>query len=189
VACKELREKRDKEYADILRQQREQRAELQGRQQDGLRSFDLLDHQQAADKTERAQGDRAPLHDEFTSAARETTNPREQGHEDPQQREHEQDEVSDKQRHKVRDPVDAAGLMGLSALGAIADIGERLFDGFFGGGSKPAPKPQPERARSEGPQHSRAAEAQQRADEALAKEAARLYEFWEQRRSRTRDRD
>lgn len=193
-ACKELREQRDKEYADILRQQREQRAELRGRQQDGLRSFDLLDHQQAGDKTEQAKNDRAPLRDEFASAARETTNPREEGHEDSQQCEPELDDAPGKDRHKVRDPVDAAGLIGLSALGAIANIGERLFDGFFGGPTHkshpPRPKDQP-RPSNENAGQARTAERKLRAEELEAAEATRLYEEWQaRRRSRGhRDRD
>jgi hypothetical protein len=189
-ACKELRERRDHEYEDILRQQREQRAELRARQDDGLRSFDLLDHQTAGDRTQQEQRDRSPLHDEFTGAARETTSRRDEREEEAQPHEPELREGGHKERHRVRDPLDAAGLIGLGALGAIAEIGERLFDGFLGGAARPAPKPQPKRSREERAHQPRSTEAQQRSEEALATEAARLQEFWEQRRrSRTRDRD
>jgi hypothetical protein len=85
--------------------------------------------------------------------------------------------------------------MGLGALGAIANIGERLFDGFFG-----ASTPKPRRPNSS-PQsrpsndnddasRARAAERKLRGEELQAEEAARLYEAWqEQRRKRGRDRD
>jgi hypothetical protein len=42
-ACTRLREQRDEDYRALLEQHREQRAELTGRQNDGLRSYNLFD--------------------------------------------------------------------------------------------------------------------------------------------------
>ncbi|OQW54892.1 MAG: hypothetical protein A4S14_14665 [Proteobacteria bacterium SG_bin9] len=49
-------------------------------------------------------------------------------------------------RSRGRDPVSAPGDLGLSAIGAIAAIGERLFDSFFGAKTSAPSNDQPRRA-------------------------------------------
>jgi hypothetical protein len=194
AACKDLREHRDAEYADILHQHREQRAELRTRQQEGLRSFDLLDGRVPSDQSNEAQRERPSVADEFGKAARETSErhapEREEGHEPDPTRE----DATTREQHKVREPLSAAGMMGLGALGAIANIGERLFDGFFGGPAARPRAPHPDvqrRPSNENAGQARTAERKLRAEELEAAEATRLYEAWEaRRRSRGhRDRD
>lgn len=191
AACKELRGQRDTEYAGILRQQRQQRAELRSRQQDGLRSFGLLDK---AAQPEQATASRdRPIADEFRKAARNVGDKR-----SPKQEEVRKLRVPKRKprrdHHKVREPFGAAAGMGLGALGALGTIGERLFDGFFGGPMhKPrAPKPDVrQRASNENATDARATEQKLRTEELEADEATRLYEAWQERR-RTRghrDRD
>lgn len=200
-ACGGLRAQRDHEYEELLRRQRHERADLTARQKDGSRTYDLLDRSDEPHDRDNREVRREEDGDEqgsvraqFGAAARETTEPeRETGRDTRDEREPEVDHEPAAERHRVRDPLDAAGLLGLGALGAIANVGERLFDGFFGGVPKkqprqPAndqPKPSPDHAQARG------AERQTRAEEQQADEAARLEAYWaERRRSRgRRDRD
>jgi hypothetical protein len=190
-ACKELRERRDKEYEAILQQQRDERAELKDRQHEGLRTFALLDGGEESTQAGPLHRDADNLKEGFGSAARETTQPKEREREERHEREFAFDEAPRPETFKVRDGFDAAGSLGLGALGAIANIGERLFDGFFGGVPKQPAKQQDNRSRPEARQHdARRAERQQRTEDKLAEEAAKLHAFWEdRRRTRSRDRD
>jgi hypothetical protein len=92
---------------------------------------------------------------------------------------------------RVRDGLDAIGGLGLGAAGAIAAIGERLFDGFFGG-SPPAnqnqlPKPEPQREprRSDTAREqavARAVEAASRTVQAEDEMRRRDDDYWRERR-------
>lgn len=195
-ACKELREKRDKDYQDLLQQQRGDRAHLKERQGEDLRTYDFLDRQyehdtKGPDQSPDAARARENLKDDFAASSRETTNNPEPEREERREHEPDLDDAPGQERHRVRDPLDAAGMLGLGALGAIASLADRLADGFMGGVSqKPQRQPPPEPKADTGYQHARATERQQRANDNLAEEAARLHEFWvERRRTRTRDRD
>lgn len=196
-ACRKLRERRDQEYAELLQRQREERAELRERQQEGLRSYNLLERgtgsvRVANDNGDAEQATREELRAGFREAANEATQARDRAEHD-QEAAPEFEHWGRNERHKVRDPIDSAGLMGLGALGAIAELGERLFDGFFGGSTAPRPRPQPEKRASRpanDASQARGSERQQRAQEADTEEAARLHAYWEERRrSRSRDRD
>jgi len=190
-ACKELRERRDKEYGAILQQQRDQRAELKDRQHQGLRTFALLDGGDERAEATPHRGDGENLKEGFKSAAREATQPKEPEREERHEREFAFDEAPRPETFKVRDGFDAAGSLGLGALGAIANIGERLFDGFFGGVPKKPAKQQDNQPRPDARQQdARRTERQQRTEEKLAEEAAQIHAFWEERRRRrSRDRD
>jgi hypothetical protein len=193
-ACKQLRAARDEHYAELLKQQREERAELTDRQKDGLRTYELLDRMEVRPGEEQLSDltieRREELRAAFRSAAGEAT---ERSHADEASREQARAEPEDarpNEKHKVRDPIDTLGLSGLGALGAIAELGERFFEGFFGGGSaKPTPRPRPKQPSNDN-SNARSAERSQRTEESIAEEAARLHAYWEERRrSRARDRD
>lgn len=98
---------------------------------------------------------------------------------------------SDKPANKVRDPVDTAGGLGLGALSSLATIGERFFDGLFGG-SKPSIG---RKAMQENPGSFEADPAQRACNERVrsdlreSEEVAKLVQYWEERRQRTRERD
>jgi len=180
-ACGSLREHRDEEYEYLLFKQQEQRDALKTRQRQGVRSTNLLDRmydpdyillrdrdQDREDKAEARplQVGAAHAHAAFESPANET--------------------------FKMRDGFSAMGGLGLGALGAIAEIGERLFDSFFGG--VPAPKiekPTPPPAELQQPEAklARATDAQVRAAESQATEAEQLEDYWQERRQRRRERD
>ena len=197
AACKELREQRDTEYAGILQSQREERARLRQRQDEALRTYDLLDHGheavgRSADRPQEARDRQDRTKAAFGAAADETTKTRDtdeksSGREEPR----EAFEVGPSQADgRVRHPLDVASLLSLGGLGAIAEVGERLFDGFFGGTPAPRPKPQSRHTRAPENDQARATERHQRATEAQAEETARLHAYWEERRrSRGRDRD
>ena len=197
AACTELREQRDTHYAGTLKEQREERARLRQRQSEGLHSYDLLDQADENERPSTAEPQRTreeqdKTRDAFGAASDETTTSREQQEQPRQEREaepaHEFGHANE--NHKVRHPLDTA-LVGLAALGAIANIGEKLFDGFFGGTpAREPPKPQPRQTRRPENAQARATERHQRAAEAQAEEAAALHRYWEERRrSRGRDRD
>ncbi|HEX3861120.1 MAG TPA: relaxase/mobilization nuclease domain-containing protein [Stellaceae bacterium] len=96
---------------------------------------------------------------------------------------------------RVKDGLDAVSGIGMGALGAVAKIGERLMDSFFGNDvSGKARTPQnssapPKRAMSdeERERARRAGEAKAEAEAQVA-EAAALVADWEYRRQRRRER-
>ncbi len=135
-----LREERDGIYQKLLADQRLERADLSSRQGEDVRSPHLLDH-----VNERARGDGIEPSDAFGRAAHEVCGPayaRTAENVDlgpwpdsePPTRTRAEDPF-------VRDPDIASVLVGAGAIGALASIGEKLFDGFFGGD---APRPKPE---------------------------------------------
>ncbi len=198
-ACKELRERRDEEYRQLLARQKEEKAGLRDWQSQGLASARLLEtfYGKASEFETRGSGEYPAerVNALFKSAGRETCNAR-------LRREYVTEDVkepknfaaSGNEKHRVQDGTNAATGVGLGALGAIAELGERLFDGFFGGG--PAPKPvdkSPLRdAEETGPELdlARQAELQAKAQEMEAEEAEKLHAWWqERRRRRGHDRD
>jgi len=177
-----------------LQRQREERAELRERQRDGLHSYELLDRGldrsgAANDNADAREAERDELRAGFRRAAKETTRPRER---DKPQPAPEFKERRRKEHHRVRDPADAIGSLGLGALGGIAEIGERFFDGLFGQNKGRPPRRQPEQREQQpanDPQPARATDRQQRAQEAELDEAARLFAYWEERRRSRGQRD
>jgi hypothetical protein len=207
-ACASLLERRENEYTLLKGRQKEERAELTARQQQGLRSFQLLDRNYDRDDlfpTDRAEhrenmsaGDERSAAKSFSEAARETCEPsqaaKDSERESRDEHQPEFDETPNTERHRVRDPLDAAGLLGLGALGTIANIGERLFDGFMGGGAQARPRqaaPAHRQSKSAAQERkARATETQIRAVENQAAEVERLQAYWQERgRRRGRDRD
>jgi hypothetical protein len=198
-ACAALREQRDETYTALLALHVQQRHELHQRQDEGQRSYHLLNTiypaplQDARDQREGEPGTSDQVREHFRQADGEICErTRDAVTTDHEQEEPAHDRMPPQEQRRVRDPVDAVGSIGLGALGAIATIGERLFDGFFASGEKPAPPKRTEVKREqsfgERPENIRAvalqAEGQARADE----EAKAAREWWEERR-RGRGRD
>ncbi len=198
-SCNSLREQRDAEYRQLLDRQKEERAELRDWQSQGLASTRLLDavHGEPtgfeANGSGEYPGER--VNALFGSAASETCNPRSgREHVAEDVKEPENFAASGNEHHRVNDGASAAAGVGLGVLGAIAELSERLFDGFFGGGPAPKPveKPPVREAEESVPKLSlpRQTELQIRAQEAEAADAEKLHAWWqERRRSRGHDRD
>jgi hypothetical protein len=177
-AIQRLREERDVEYRAILDAQKETRAELRDRQGEGLRSPHLLDH--VAEKESAAGADeetlawaRATAHEPFVQpvhagpemfrlAAAEICAPEDSRGREFVEREDEGGSVTyggdphfltNAENPRVRDSANAAADIGGGLIGGLANIGEKLFDGFLGGDAprqaapeihRPAPPPQRE---------------------------------------------
>jgi hypothetical protein len=197
AACDDLRKTRDLEYAALLARQREERADLKHRQERGISSPQLLDgryppgkaRDDMSDETRASRRDRAA--DDFRRASREVGSRRASSktRRDESAREGFQPRVRPA-AVKVHDGFSVLGGLGLGGLGAIAEIGERLFDGFFGRSemendmaTEREAKPDPEReaAQLDGEQQARVVTQTQ--------EAATLKAYWEERRQRRRQRD
>ncbi|MHB8267431.1 relaxase/mobilization nuclease domain-containing protein [Bradyrhizobium sp.] len=197
AACDDLRKTRDLKYAALLARQTEERADLKHRQERGLSSPQLLDRRyppgkaraDMSEETRASRRDRAA--GDFRRASREvgSKGAPSKTRRDDSAREGFQPRVRPA-AVKVHDGFSALGGLGLGGLGAIAEIGERLFDGFFGRSESEndmaverEAKPDPER------------EAAQLAGERQARivtqtqEAAALKAYWEERRQRRRERD
>jgi hypothetical protein len=201
-ACAALREQRDETYAALLAHQQEQRHGLHQRQDEGERSYHLLDAiypaPPAGSRDRDGSGDKESgsddkLRDEFQQARDETCERAPDAIPEHDREEAEYDRMPPQEHHRVRDPVDAVGSIGLGALGAIANIGERLFDGFFAGGEKPAPpkriEPKQEPSFGERPENIRAVALQAKAQARAEEEAQLAKEWWDERRQRGRERD
>jgi hypothetical protein len=194
--CAALRKERDAEYDALLLEQKCERRELTKHQELGLSSPRLLDLAYPA-QTPEPDTDRTEAGDEarereraFRSAADETC-------EQPEPRRQEEAlpepvGITAAENPRVKDPVSGIGDLGLGALGAIAEIGERLFDGFFGG--RPAPgnsnhphktAPEPKREANDN-SLARAVDAAARRTEQEESDR-RAREFW-QERERERER-
>jgi hypothetical protein len=208
-ACKELRAARDLDYRLLLDRQKQMRAWLADRQERGLETPQLLAggfgprnerKSPEMDGHPPANRDEPQLREDgiaaFGAAAREACTPQSERKE-PQDHEHEDRSFKRKsrKRHRVRRRLTRVSGLGLGALGAIAEIGERLFDGFLGGSpakpqeARPAP-PQPRsKQRAIRASAARETEARQRATAQQVDEAEQAEAFWqERRRSRGRDR-
>ncbi|WP_346296430.1 relaxase/mobilization nuclease domain-containing protein [Rhodopseudomonas sp. P1] len=195
-ACRELREKRDEEYAALLEVQKQERARLREGQESGQRAYWLLDGPPspfAAEKTDATRDQRhdQDLTDAFRGSSHEITDRREdEEREEAKPREDfADDEISPADSVN---PGRAKGLgdVGLGIAGALGVIGERLFDGFFGGGTKmkDAREPRNETEAAKAKAAQRVVEEQSRMN-ANAEEEAKLVAYWLERRERKRERD
>jgi Relaxase/Mobilisation nuclease domain len=208
AACAELRDDRNADYRQILLEQRMERADLRSRQEQGLRSPQLLDaayvpgRDPSGRETEgRESGEGREESTEnpskkFREAADETCQPVPE--DSAERREHNEPHLYESPTHGAGKlaggGLDALGGIGMGMLGAIAELGERLFDGFLGGTPKSSPrKPnQTDQPKPIGQQDKRAkaTEGQIRAAESRAAEAEELERYWREReRRRGRDRD
>jgi len=185
-------------YAQVKRDQQSMRDSLRERQQRGQQSHRILNTTNPA--PERAAGvphtaTNAPIREAFRGAAEHTTQPPDltsARHRPAQQ----MGDGGGPQRNAKDGKSVAFGKggvadIGLGALGAIAAIGERLFDGFFGGGEKfepPAPPPQPDHEKDRQDEAQRATASQQKTETRQAEEAA-LLASWAERRQKGRARD
>jgi relaxase-like protein len=168
-ACGALRERRDGEYAELLAGQKEMRAELAARQEQGLGSPGLLDRVNGhagreADHDSRPEGNqpgqesfrsaetgRADHDHAFQAAADETCRPASDRGETTQDWwPEEMPGMTSAENPRVRDGANVVGDLGMGMIGALATIGERFFDGFLGstppqGNHNQAPTPAPAR--------------------------------------------
>jgi Relaxase/Mobilisation nuclease domain len=203
--CAVLRGLRDEEYAELLATHRQERAELRDRQERGLSSPHLLefagDPRMAgplaeANATTSSQNSEAGQKDRtsdpaggFGAAADEVCS------DEPRGAEREEPSLVDDppgmtwaENPRVRDPANSVGDLGMSMVGALATVVERLFDGFLGGGTPGSGKnnPAPRQASREpteerpDPARARAAEAAQRTTE-QQEEERRSRTYWEDR--------
>ncbi|MEW6691083.1 MAG: relaxase/mobilization nuclease domain-containing protein [Pseudomonadota bacterium] len=186
-AADALREQRDATYAELLAQQKEARHELHAAQEQGQSSPHLLDLVARGADTRESAPDHA--RGAFAAAAEEVcARSAEQGSEElaPEAA----DEFHGEPHNGVKSADDAVGGLGLGMIGAVALIGERFFDGFFGAdplGRKPqAPQPAPasQETKKENPFAKVAAAAREQAE--IEAEKARERAYWEERQ-RTRD--
>jgi MobA/VirD2-like, nuclease domain len=138
AACATLREERDQAYAAMLQRHTEQRHQFNALQRESERSYDLLDTSYPVNNSSApAQGNEAArqqLLAEFRETSVEIGLLRHAEDEGPAREERDLEAPGITEQHKARDPADAIGGLGLGAIGAIATLGERLFDGFMGGG-------------------------------------------------------
>lgn len=148
-----LREERDADYRDILDAQRDERAALRERQEEGLRSYQLLDaertgvegHTEAPLAPESPGEKQTSIWDGFREAATEVCDDRGGFLDIP-----EIHDLTPAENPRARDGVTAATDLGGGLIGGLAIVGEKLFDGFFGGDApkqrqepvhRPAPSP------------------------------------------------
>jgi Relaxase/Mobilisation nuclease domain len=189
AACLTLRLRRDGQYQILLMDQMDRREQLTHSQSEGHRPYGLLN---AIYPPEKDTLKSPELGRGFRDAANEHCAKKKPDHAQEQRPSATNDRPLPKEHHKVRGGLDAVGGLGLGALGAIAAIGERLFDGFFGGGETPsghADEPEPAHAHEEEPDEARKVAALQKTTESKSEDAARLQAYWEERRQRRRDRD
>jgi hypothetical protein len=197
AACAELREQRDLQYLALLTHQKEERQELRDSQDRGERSYDLFDVLYPVGGETTRPEDRlleglahSPLLAEARLAAAEICAPSLDGKE----REEVHDEAARepdpaREPHLAQNARDPAGGAVTGALGAVTAIGERLFDGFFGGDAR---RPKHDAARDPAAVRdavARRAVAGQRELEAREADEARVRGWWEERRHRGRGRD
>lgn len=201
-ACAALRGHRDEQYVELLADQKLLRADLAARQQEDLSSPQLLclvgepladsaqpDQPRQAgeattEKSLRPPASGADLYDGFQSAADETCVPAtertDSGWEWPQ----EVPEITWAENPRARDPANAVADLGLGVLGALATIGERLFDGFLGGvGPRPERERAPSRQEGETPRVSAATKAAEQLRESVdhEREQVRNRRYWDDR--------
>jgi Relaxase/Mobilisation nuclease domain len=195
-ACAQLRARRDADYKTLLKCQQKDRAELRVRQAEGESADTFLEaiaeRPWRADTSLRSiaypRSTSRNIREGFHRAAdaltkREEPAPRAETRRPFESEPHER-------RLRVNNAVDAVGGLGMGALAAIAVIGERLFDGFFGGGEAHPEKPVERAPDHEEERQDKAAAASERqtATETRAAEEAALLASWEARRRR-RERD
>lgn len=204
--CAELRETRDTEYAGLLAGQRAERAQLTARlagdePRHEIPENGLAAHNQNMPEIERHVG----LTDAFRSAADEVTRetnltvtlPHERvgaAGRDTEIPFDNQDWTPRAAGPRVRPGEDIAANVTGGAIGGLAEISERLFDGFFGQPVTPQPKtPHQPRQADQGSERSQrnvfaeAAEQAKRRAELEADDKKRSDDWWDERRARSRD--
>jgi Relaxase/Mobilisation nuclease domain len=186
-ACSRLREQRDEDYRALLDRQKEERAELTERQRDGLPSYSLLDLLYPGERDADRQEDQVaePSREEQPSPA----SPRKPRREQAKERDRTEPEAEARagvEQVGVRGAGDMAG----GAAAALAAVGERLFDGFFGGAKPVAPNRRQERVEAATQRRDAArSSATQTMAEARQAEETKQAEWWEERKKRRRERD
>jgi hypothetical protein len=193
VHCADLRERRDHQYAALLEGQKTERADLTALQNNGYRASGLLDALYPVSQGHNESTRVAFQLTENEVCAGEPADKRAQEREAIHDRAEQAEDSSAPHEHfKVRGPLDVVGGLGLGAFGALASMGEKLFDGFFGGGGKPAPpKAEPQRvpAGNERDIAVQAAIKHAATETREGEEAAALHASWEERKRRGRERD
>lgn len=202
--CAVLRGIRDGEYAELLATHRQERAELRDRQERGLSSPHLLEFagDPRADEPSAEAGAKSSSENSEARAKDRTSDPasgfgaaaEEVCSEEPHGAERAERSLVDDppdmtwaENPRVRDPANSVGDLGMGMVGALATVVERLFDGFFGGGTaasgktNPAPRQPSREPTEERPDagRARAAEAAQRT--AQAEDERRNRDYWEER--------
>lgn len=197
----ELREERDAQYQELLLRQKEERSELRERQAIGVSSPHLLERQtcesalELTDELRPYEENREGLHRDFIATAAETC-----------AEEHGSanffEDISPvpmtaAENPRMKDGLSGVSDMGMGLLGALGMIGERLFDGFFGGSppanqnqaAKSEPRPEPSHHSQEARERA-IARSVDAAIKAAENEAAmqRDQQFWHER-ERQRERD
>lgn len=196
LAFAQLKAQRSDENVEFLKQQKEQREELRSRQAQGLRSYALFDeayprHSPEENTRPGTVADRDELKDQFRRTGEEVC---ETGNDRIGAREHRTadspEPLPDSNGARVKSGVDITSSLGLGALGGLAAIGERLFDGFFGQDTSPRPRAQPTARKPEEPRREEVhAMPDPRVEAARDADAVKLQAYWEERRGRKRERD
>lgn len=198
AACARLRTVRDVEREEILERQKQERRQLRDQQEKGISSPDLLARINSERNASRENLNPRDWTSDFHRGAGEVCNTQGPSGQSVSRNasgiEPEAPfESATHERHKVRDGLDVVGGIGLGALGAIASIGERLFEGLLAGGETPKPPPRQEPVpHPEFPEMraARAAEIASTASRQESSEAQRLVDYWDERkRQRGRYRD
>lgn len=197
-ATVELRGTRDARYADLLKEHRNERADLRAAQDEGMTSPGLLNHvhaiierQSPLQNAEVRSQDGQTVQQPWREAGGEVFDPGARQSFDPNfSPESERDEVVADPATigpKTRDPVDGGLAVGMGLIGGVADLSEKLLDGFLGGGAPAKPAPRPLRIEPEFPKDNpfkRSAEAAQQ--QVVEQEEKRSRDYWEDR-ERSRD--
>lgn len=201
-ALAELRQARDAEYSALLATQREERDDLRARQA-GIPPGVHETEKQLNDKNLRQlvewQRSTTPL-PEFRAAAEDIHVREAPSGQAPGRYVGVGEEWPDPAPHahqasgpKMRDPADIGVGLGLGALGGLATLTERFFDGFFDqpvtpaerqARQQPTPAPQNEEPRAN-PFEAVAEHARRLAEQ--EEDDRRRNEWWDERRSRARD--
>lgn len=195
AACADLRTERDATYRELLDGQKDMRAELTARQEQGLSSPHLMDlaYPRADDRGDTA--DRAPVVRDGSERGEGVTD-YERGSSIAARDIEEEDAFAFSSPSSspggLRPAPDIAANIGLGLLGGIGTLGESLFDGFFGG--TPAPASRHAEPRQAAPRREQAAPNPFAvAAEAARKDAERQQReendraYWDERRGRSRD--
>jgi hypothetical protein len=130
-----LREERDVEYRRLLDAQREERATLHQHQEDGVRSYELLDLESRKRDgepwrpPEAVSEERANIWSSLFRAAAEDICDQRGGYLDLP----EIPEPTPAENARTRDGPNMVADLGGGLIGGLATVGEHLFDGFFGG--------------------------------------------------------
>jgi hypothetical protein len=181
-----LRAYRDEQYNVLKIRQQADRERLTERQRKGLRSYGMLDEIAAVNEPAHEFWIRAPA-----AKVSEVKPEERKGTEKSTQIELPAQIGPPGQSRKANPRSELMSGLGLGAISLIATIGERLFDGFLGGGEATTPPPaKEERAEPESEtENVRQAAPDPGPATGQEREAAALKEWWDERRKRSRERD